>query len=52
MVCQNYYFTSYMLLVAVKQCYESLRRTYLEEQEGKKDYVENQSKRRYWSCQQ
>ena len=39
-------FISYMLLVAVKWCYESLRRTYLEEQEGKEDYVENQSKRR------
>ena len=40
------------MLVAVKQCYESLRRTYLEEQKGKEDYVENQFKRRYWSrCQ-
>ena len=53
MVCQHYYFISYMLLVAVNRCYESLRRTYLEEQEGKKDYVENQSKRgRYWSRRQ
>ena len=33
-------------LVAVRRCYENLRRTYLEQQSGKEDLVEQQAKRR------
>ena len=32
--------------VAVKRCYENNRRTFLEQQSGKEDFVEQQSRRR------
>ena len=32
--------------VAIKRCYENIRRTFLEQQSGKEDFVEQQSKRR------
>ena len=35
-----------MCLVAVRRCYENLRRTFLEHQSGKEDFLENQSKQR------
>lgn len=31
---------------AVKRCYESIRRNYMERQDGKEEYVHQQSKRR------
>ena len=37
-------FTS--VIVAVKRCYENLRRTLLEQQTGKENFIENQAKRR------
>ena len=36
----------FITIVAVKQCYETCRRNFLEEQEGKEEYVEMQSKKR------
>ena len=38
--------SSYDFIVAVKQCYKSCCRTYLEDQDGKEDFVKNQAKRR------
>ena len=38
--------SSYDSIVAVKRYYESSRRTYLEDQDGKEDFVKNQAKRR------
>lgn len=34
------------LTVAVRRCYENLRRTFLEQKIGKEDFVESQAKRR------
>ena len=43
-----YYYILYLALivVAVRRCYENLRRTYLEQQSGKEELVEQQAKRR------
>lgn len=39
--------------VAVKRCYENIRRTFNEQQSGKQEFTEQQSKRRkYRSCRQ
>lgn len=35
-----------MYIAATKRCYENLRRTFLEQQAGKEEFVEQQSKRR------
>ena len=35
-----------IIIVAVRRCYENLRRIFLEQQSGKENFVENQSKRR------
>ena len=39
-------YLSVYYIVAVKQCYENLRRTYLEQQENKLEFSESQSQRR------
>ena len=36
----------YLTTVAVRRCYENLRHIYTEQQTGKEDYVERQSKSR------
>ena len=40
------YWGSLSLVVSVKRCYEGVRRNFLETQEGKEDFVLDQSKRR------
>ena len=34
------------IIAAVKRCYENVRRSFMEGQDGKENYVEEQSKRR------
>ncbi len=42
----NYLYIFIYFEVAVRRYYENLRRSFLEEQSGKRDYVEDQSNRR------
>ena len=36
-----------IIIAAVKRCYQNVRRSFMEGQDGKENYVEEQSKRRY-----
>ena len=41
-----YFYFLYDKVAAVKRCYQNIRRTEMEQQDGKEEYVELQSKRR------
>ena len=38
--------STYIIIAAIKRLYQNVRRTFVEQSEGKEEYVENQSKRR------